>query len=109
MTDRTIDKKDKKPSVGELIGELIGDMVTKEIDKIHEEYENSISSIEKHAREVTSEVEDKMRSILSQMAVYSCYNCGKDLISGKDAIYTNNTGHKFCSHKCIDENLNETK
>lgn len=53
---------------------------------------------------ISQEVEKRLDTILANMHSYSCYACQKDLISGKDAIYTNFEGKKFCSHECIDKN-----
>ena len=99
------DEKEKQITLEDLVTQ----MVEKATARVRANYEKAISELEARSRKTIGEVEDKLRSILAQMQSYVCYNCQKDLISGKDAIYTNFSGHKFCSHECIDEKANETK
>lgn len=93
------EKEEKKTTLEDLVSE----MVEKSISKVRAEYEKKINEMEDRAKKVIGECEDKVRAIMAQMQHYVCYNCHKDLISGKDAIYTNFEGHKFCSATCIDE------
>lgn len=57
------------------------------------------AATEKYRKEATVEFE----RIISQMKPVACINCKKLLIEGKDAVYTNFKGQKFCSHSCIDK------
>lgn len=97
MNEKTENKKDIT------LESLVSDMVQKAVSSVRSEYEKTINEMEERTKKTISELEDKLYKILAQMQPYKCYNCDKDLISGKDAIYTSYDGHKFCSHKCIDD------
>lgn len=101
------EKKDDKQEV--TIESLVEAMVQKVTAGVRTEYEKTIEQMGDRTKKTISEMEDRLRAILAQMQHYACYNCHKDLISGKDSVYTDYQGHKFCSHKCIDEKIDETK
>lgn len=93
------EKEEKKTTLEDIVSE----MVQKSVSHVRAEYEKTISEMEERTKKTIAECEDRMRAVLAQMNHYVCYNCQKDLISGKDAIYTNFEGHKFCSATCIDQ------
>ena len=96
--------KDEEPEEKKTtLEDLVSEMVQKAVSHVRAEYEKTIADMEERTKKTISECEDRVRAVLAQMNHYVCYNCQKDLISGKDAIYTNFEGHKFCSATCIDE------
>ncbi len=66
----------------------------------------------KEMEEATEQALAKLdRSFTQRIARFSivhCYKCNKGVIGGRDAVYSNWEGKKFCSHKCIDKNKEES-
>ena len=92
-------EEEKEPTFEEQLAKMIA-QATK---PLREEYEEQVKTMKEKTEKLSNEVQAKLEKILAQMQVYHCYVCNKDLVSGKDAIYTNFKGHKFCSHDCIDK------
>ena len=46
---------------------------------------------------------EKLTEIVSRIRKVECYVCHKALLADNMAIYSDNKGHKFCSHECIDK------
>ena len=51
----------------------------------------------------TDKLDRSFTQRIARFSVVDCINCGKHVIAGRDAVYTNFKGLKFCSHICIDE------
>lgn len=76
------------------------------IKPLEERYEAAVADAQKKVEEAVKEAERRFEVVIANMSIYVCFNCSKDLISGKDPIYTSFDGHKFCSNKCIEEKKN---